>query len=107
MKIRISDQSLRIRLSEQEASALEHGAFITSSLRLNAIDTFEIELHTWHLNIGEIQSEKNKLVVSIPQEAASQLAHDNGFLYRCKQESHTLPSLTIEVEIDLQKAKHS
>jgi len=107
MKIRISDQSLRIRLTIEEAQALEKGAFITTSLHLNAIDDFRIELHMWHLNIGEVHSEKNKLSVSIPQQAVRQLAHETGYLFRCEQESHEHPALTLEVEIDLQKAKHS
>jgi hypothetical protein len=107
MKIRISDQSLRVRISAEEANALEKGAFISTSLRINAIDTFEFELRTWNLNIGEVHSEKHKLVASIPHPAAHQLATDKGFVYRCEHTSGTLPDLTLEVEIDLQKAKHT
>jgi hypothetical protein len=107
MKIRIGDQSLRVRLSTEEADALEKGASLSTSLRLNAIDSFEFELRTWNLSIGEVHSEKHKLIASIPQHASHQLATVKGFLYRCQQASGMHPDLTLEVEIDLQKQKHT
>jgi hypothetical protein len=107
MKIRISDQSLRIRLTADEALALEKGAFITTSLRFNTIDLFEVELHNWNLTIAEVQSEKNKLIVSMPPDAVRKLVHEPGYLFQYEQENGAETALKLEVEIDLQKAKHT
>jgi hypothetical protein len=105
MKIRISDQSLRIRLSTDEAMALEKGAIITSTLRLNTIDVFAVELKTWHLTIGEVHSGQNKLIVSIPQDAAEKLVREPQFIFLSEQGAETQTPLSLEVEIDLQKVK--
>jgi hypothetical protein len=107
MKIRISDQSLRIRLSTDEAIALEKGAFITTVLQLNSIDRFEVELSTWHLTIGEVQREPNKLLIFIPHIATQKLLNEPGFMFHCEQESQSPSPLRLEVEIDLQKVKRT
>lgn len=107
MKVRISDQSLRIRLTGDEALALEKEAFITTFLRFNSIDLFEVELHNWHLAIAEVHSEQNKLIVSIPHDAVRKLVHERGYLFQYEQENGSETALKLEVEIDLQKAKHT
>jgi hypothetical protein len=107
MKIRIGDQSLRIRLSMEEARTLAKESIVTTSLCLNAMDNFEIELRPWHLEIGEVHTERNKLTASIPLTAARRLHEEKGYSFQCEQEVSGLPPLRLEVEIDLQKAQHS
>jgi hypothetical protein len=107
MKIRISDQTLRMRLTKDEALSLQRGAHVVTSLQLNFIDVFEIELHSWNLSIGEVHFEKNKLKASIPHSAAKQLSHENGYVYRCEQQASQASALILEVEIDLQKVKQA
>ena len=107
MKIRISDQSLRIRLSQQEAQSLHAGATLSIHLCLNALDEFAFDLKTWHLAIGEVNSERNKLTVSIPMEAAHQLATTSGYIFRSEQAADIKKSLELEIEIDLTKEKNT
>jgi hypothetical protein len=106
MKVRIGDQSLRVRISPHEAEALERGAHLSVNLRLNVIDTFSLELHAWHLSIAELHSESNLLKLSIPREAAQQLVAERGYSFRSEQPSGNQNPLLIEVEIDLEKAKN-
>ena len=107
MKIRISDQSLRIRLSQQEAQLLHSGAILSTRLCLNALDEFEFELKTWHLAIGEVSTERNKLKVSIPLEAAHQLSSTRGYIFRSEQAADKNTPLESEIEIDLAKEKNT
>jgi hypothetical protein len=107
MKIRISDQSLRIRLSEEEVQRLCEEEVISTTIQLNAIDSFKVELGVWHLKIGEVQTAKNSLLVSIPQTAAQSMLQEKGYIYSCEQEVTGNSALQLEVEIDLQKATHS
>ncbi len=107
MKIRISDQSLRIRLSQQEADSLYAGATLSTRLSLNALDEFEFELKTWHLAIGEVNAERNKLIASIPLEAAHQLATIPGYRFIAEQATDNNKPLELEIEIDLAKEKNT
>lgn len=106
MKIKISDQSLRARITATEAVALTRDESVCAVLHLNAIDSFEILLRAWHLNIAEVQHEHNKLVLSIPLTAAQDLVSKTGYTYRAEVSEHRNAPLTIEVEIDLVKAKN-
>ena len=103
MKIRISEQSVRVRLSREEAQALCDGQTISTTLRLNTIDRFEVALQTWHLTIGEVITEASSLVISIPMAAASKLAKENDYIFSCQQPSDSSSPLVMSVEIDLQK----
>jgi hypothetical protein len=107
MKIRISDQSLRIRLSQQEAQSLNAGATLSTSLCLNALDEFAFDLKTWHLAIGEVNSEKNKLTVSIPMDAAHQLTSTSGYIFHSEQATDIKKPLELRIEIDLAKEKNT
>jgi hypothetical protein len=107
MKIRISDQSLRIRLSQQEAQSLYAGRTLSTSLSLNALDQFAFELKTWHLAIGEVNPERNKLIVSVPQEAAHQLATIPCYRFLSEQAADNNKPLQLEIEIDLAKEKNT
>jgi hypothetical protein len=103
MKVRISDQSLRIRISKKEANALREGAIITTAIQLSPIERFEVELLTWNLTIGEVHTATNKLVVSIPFGEAERLITEIGYTYTSQQFVYTRQSWTLEIEIDLQK----
>jgi len=107
MKIRISDQSLRVRLSSKEALLLERGDELNASLTFSAIDQFVFELRTWNLTIGEVHLEKNKIIASIPATAATSLAHERGYCFTCEQLSDSKPALQLEIEIDLEKTANS
>jgi hypothetical protein len=97
------EQSVRVRLSREEAQALCDGQTISTTLRLNTIDRFEVALQTWHLTIGEVITEASSLVISIPMAAASKLAKENDYIFSCQQPSDSSSPLVMSVEIDLQK----
>lgn len=107
MKIRIGDQSLRLRISAAEAEALHNGKELTTTLRLNAIDVFEVVLRTWNLSIAEVQYQANQLTASIPLEASHHLVNTRGYTFDSRQQGADGAPLSFEVEIDLEKAKHA
>lgn len=107
MKVRISEQSLRMRLAEVDLERLCSEETISVQLQLDAVDSFKIELRAWHLEISEIHRSNKTLVVSIPLTAVQHMLHEKGFAYRCEQEVHGAKALLLEVEIDLQKSSHS
>jgi hypothetical protein len=107
MKIRIGDQSLRVRISAAEAEALHQGKEITTTLHFNAIDAFEVVLRTWNLSIGEVHYQANQLITSIPLEASQNLANTRGYTFRSEQLGANGTPLSFEVEIDLVKATHA
>ena len=107
MKIRIGDQSLRLRISAAEAEALHQGKEITTTLHFNAIDVFEVVLRSWNLSIAEVLYEGHKLTVSIPVVASQLLVNTRGYIFRSEQHGADASPLMLEVEIDLEKAKHA
>jgi hypothetical protein len=107
MKIRISDQSLRVRLSKEEAIQLHAGSTITTELRLNTIDVFAIELRSWNLTIAEIHFEDNHMLISIPMEAAQQIAITPGYTYLFDAFGDAKDAMNLAVEIDFEKAPHT
>jgi hypothetical protein len=107
MKIRIGDQSLRVRISAAEAEALHQGKEITTTLHFNAIDVFEVVLRTWNLSIAEVHYQANQLTASIPLEASQHLVTTRGYTFRSEQQGADGKPLSFEVEIDLEKAKHA
>ncbi|MFM9005632.1 MAG: DUF7009 family protein [Flavobacteriales bacterium] len=106
MKIRISNQLLRIRISNEEALALNKGAIVKTVLQISPADRFDVELQTWNLTIGEVHSGTHRLSVSIPIEASQRLIAESGYTFSCEQATGSEQSLTLEVEIDLQKEKN-
>jgi hypothetical protein len=104
MKIRLGNQSFRIRISLREAEMLCKRETITTSLRLSPIDEFAVELTCWNLSIAEVKLEPKKLIASIPESAAIQLMRERGFTFQQEQKADTAPPLKLEVEIDFEKA---
>ncbi len=107
MKIRISDQSIRVRLSHAEALQVSNGQSVNTTLRLNAIDSFEIVLHSWHLDIGEVHEEPGRLLISMPAEAAQRLSTERDYRFTAQQNTDSVQPLVIAIEIDLQKIPHA
>jgi hypothetical protein len=107
MKIRLGNQSLRIRISLREAEMLCNRETVSASLRLSPIDEFEFELSCWNLSIAEVHLEPKKLIASIPEGAAIQLMRERGFTFRQEQMADTDNPLKLEVEIDFEKAERS
>jgi hypothetical protein len=105
MKIRLGDQSLRIRITLAEAAKLSNGENITASIRLSAIDEFEVELSCWNLSIAEVHLEPKKLIAYIPESAAIQLSQERGFTLQQEQNADSGNPLKLEIEIDLEKGK--
>jgi hypothetical protein len=107
MKIRIGDQSLRVRLFKEEAMQVYEGNAVFTELRLNAIDVFTIELRSWNLTIAEIHFEDHQLHISIPEEAAHHIATQAGYCYRFDSPSDAAKPVKLTVEIDFEKVPHS
>ncbi|MFN5621024.1 MAG: DUF7009 family protein [Flavobacteriales bacterium] len=104
MKVRISDQSLRIRISPAEAQQLSEGNTLQTHLQLNTIDVFSVTLQSWNLSIGEVHAEEKSLMLSIPNAAAQDLAHQPGYTFSGEQQNEPSAPLKFSVEIDLEKA---
>ena len=107
MKIRIGDQSLRVRISADEAEILNKGKEIKTSLRFNTIDAFEVVLRTWNLSIAEVHYQAHQLTASLPLDAPQHLLNTPRYAFRSEQQGVDGRPLLLEVEIDLEKAKHA
>jgi|LauGreDrversion4_2_1035121.scaffolds.fasta_scaffold335918_2 hypothetical protein len=104
MKVRISNQSLRIRITAAEAETLNKGEEIVASLHLGFIDSFEVILKCWNLTVAEVCMEPKKLIASIPENSARQLMSEHGYRFNQHQETDSGTPLMLQVEVDLEKA---
>ena len=105
MKVRLSNQSLRIRITSAEAEMLSNGEEIVLSLQLGYIDSFEVILKCWNLTVAEVCMEPKKLIASIPESVARQLMNEHGYCFNQQQETDSGSPLMLQVEVDLEKAK--
>ena len=105
MKVRLSNQSLRIRISSAEAETLSKGKEIVVTLHLGFIDSFEVILKCWNLTVAEVCMEPKKLIASIPESVARQLMNEQGYRFNQHQETDNGSPLLLQVEVDLEKAK--
>ena len=105
MKVRLSNQSLRIRITSSEAETLSKGEEIVVSLNLGFIDSFEVILKCWNLTVAEVCMEPKKLIASIPESVARQLMNEDGYCFHQQQETDSGSPLMLQVEVDLEKAK--
>jgi hypothetical protein len=105
MKVRLSNQSLRIRISSSETAMLNKGEEIITSLNLSIIDSFEVILRCWNLTVAEVCMEPKKLIVSIPESVAMQLRSERGYCFNQQQDTDNGSPMFLQVEVDLEKAK--
>ena len=104
MKVRLSNQSLRIRITAAEAETLTKREEIVVSLHLGLIDSFEVILKCWNLTVAEVCMEPKKLIASIPENVARQLMNEQGYRFNQHQETDSGSPLMLQVEVDLEKA---
>jgi hypothetical protein len=105
MKVRLSNQSIRIRITSAEAETLVNGEEIVVSLHIGFIDSFEVILKCWNLTVAEVCLEPKKLIASIPENVARQLMNEDGYCFHQHQETDSGRPLMLQVEVDLEKAK--
>ena len=105
MKVRLSNQSLRIRITSAEAEVLCNGEEIVVSLHLGFIDSFEVILKCWNLTVAEVSMESKKLIAYIPESVAAQLMSERGYCFNQQQEAENNSPLLLQIEVDLEKAK--
>jgi hypothetical protein len=104
MKVRLSNQSLRIRITPAEAEMLSIGEEVLVTLHLGLIDSFEVILKCWNLTLAEVGMEPKKLIVSIPESVAMQLISERGYCFNQRQETDSGSPMFLQVEVDLEKA---
>jgi hypothetical protein len=74
MKIRIKGNSIRLRLSQKEVSALSQGEAIMERTVFSPMDAFEYALESWHLDVAEAKFEKERITVMLPEQAVTKWA---------------------------------
>lgn len=104
MKIRIAQNSLRIRIKQDELIALSKGESIQVQLRFSIYDSLLIELVPWNLEILEGKSEHGKITVNIPLSFAENWPNNPKQPIEVNQSNGTSQSLNILVEQDLERA---
>ena len=71
MKVRITANELRFRISEHEAIALQNGKTVEVSTVFSPIDIFKIELILWLPNVCSVATDHKAIRVSMPKSAFS------------------------------------
>jgi hypothetical protein len=69
MKLRLSEQHLRFRLSENDVSLLHQGKSLTQEVRFSPLESIEIVLEPWQLEVMQASFLYNQIKVNIPQSA--------------------------------------
>ena len=66
MKIRLSNNSIRIRINQDELLKLSQNETVSLSVRFSIYDCLICELTPWNLEVLEAKFESGKLTVNIP-----------------------------------------
>jgi hypothetical protein len=104
MKIRIAQNSLRIRIKQDELIALSKGESIQVQMRFSIYDSLLIELVPWNLEILEGKSEHGKITINIPVSFVEKWPDNPRQTIEVHQSNGTSQSLYILVEQDLERA---
>lgn len=66
MKLRIKDNSIRIRLNQSEAMSVARGETITKKTSFSPVSSVSYSLVPWQLDVFNASFEDNHLTVNIP-----------------------------------------
>jgi len=100
MKLRIKDNSIRIRLNQTEVTELSGGAVLRSKTVFSPVSQFQYSLVPWELDVFNAHVEGDELTVNMPIEKIQRWleSDETGFEFAQKN-GETVP-LTIIVEKD-------
>ncbi len=101
MKIRISPNQLRLRLSQEDLHSLSENGFIAESISFSALETFEYELRSWNLTIMEATFHSGKIKISIPETSVATLKNTDLMTIETSHKNGLEEDLRIIVEKDL------
>lgn len=100
MKIRFSEQHIRVRLSEADVSQLLLGKSLTLSVRFSPLEAIEILLQPWEMNIVSAFFLYSELKIHLPAETLEKWAKsDEEGIYALQQDGLEEP-LKISIEKD-------
>jgi hypothetical protein len=66
MKLRIKDNSIRIRLTQSEALAVSNGETVTKKTVFSPVSSLSYSLVPWHLDVFNATFEKDEILLNIP-----------------------------------------
>lgn len=100
MKLRLSEQHLRFRLSESEVALLHQGKSLTQDVRFSPLESIEIIVEPWQLDVMQASFLYNQIKVNIPIAAIAPWAFSaQEGIYDLQQEGLEQP-LKISIEKD-------
>lgn len=102
MKIRLSQNAVRIRLTAEEIAALYAGKTVELSTVFSAINRLTCQLSTWHLAAASVVLQDQVLTIQFPNDS---LNEDNNFCFKAAIDNQTTIPLTLLIELD-QDCKH-
>jgi hypothetical protein len=102
MKIRLSQNAVRIRLTAEEIAALYAGKTVEFTTVFSAINKMTCRLNTWHLTTSAIALQDQMLTIQFPNNS---LNEDNNFSFKSAIDNQSAIPLTLLIELD-QDCKH-
>jgi hypothetical protein len=100
MKVRFSEQHVRLRLSEDDVSFLKSGKSLTLSVRFSPLEALDIVVQPWEMAVISATFLYNELKVYLPTAALIQWAEsEQEGMYTLQQEGLEQP-LKISIEKD-------
>jgi hypothetical protein len=100
MKIRFSEQHIRVRLSEADVSQLLLGKSLTLSVRFSPLEALEVLLQPWEMNIVSASFLYGELKIHVPTETLAKWAKsEEEGIYAFQQDGLEEP-LKISIEKD-------
>jgi len=100
MKLRLSEQHIRFRLSESEVNLLNQGKSLTQEVRFSPLESIELLIEPWQLDVMQASFLYNQIKVNVSQSAiASWAASEQEGMYDLQHEGLEQP-LKISIEKD-------
>lgn len=101
MKLRISTDHLRLRLTAEEVTALSQGETVSVHLKLSIYDELVCELSPWNLELSEAKISDGKLIINIPSSFTSVWPQSKHMAFEQMQQNGSITPLTILIEKDM------
>lgn len=104
MKIRLSNNTIRIRVNQEELIALSKNQLVSLTVQFSLYDNLICELVPWNLDVLEGKFEKGKLTVNIPFSFTEKWPDHSTQPIEIHQDNGSPQQLFIKVEKDLERS---
>ena len=105
MKLRISTDHLRLRVTGEEVNALSKGETVSVHVKLSAYDELVCELIPWNLEMTEAKFTDGKLIINVPASFTSVWPKSKHIAFEQVQQNDSFTPLTILIEMDMDEMK--